>query len=73
MIKPVMINPDKIKKSIGEIIFNHINSLNEDQLNTMTGECEIELMTEWTKNGTTERYSRLYNELQFLNYRLNKN
>ena len=58
---------DKIKSLIGESIFNHINSLNTEQLNNHKDALLSEIKMESSK---TERGFKLTKELELINYRL---
>lgn len=60
-------NIDKIKKSIGETIFNHINSLNKSQLKKQLKELDTELNREYFEsNGKSERYKKLHDEKLYI-------
>jgi len=68
-------NIDKIKIQIGEIIFNHINSLNNEQLEDMADACFNEINRyERMINSYTEtkqaKLNQLRTELNYINYKL---
>lgn len=68
-------NIDKIKAQIGEIIFNHINSLNKEQLEDMADACFNEInryermITSYTETKQA-RLNQLRTELNYINYKL---
>ncbi len=66
-------NIDKIKKSIGDTIYNHISSLNEEQLEKQLKELKVELNREYIDgNGKSERYKKLNDEMYYILYRLER-
>ncbi len=69
----VIKNIDKIKKSIGDTIYNHISSLNEEQLEKQLKELKVELNKEYfDSNGKSERYKKLNDEMYYILYRLER-
>jgi len=66
-------NLDKIKKSIGDTIYNHISSLNEEQLEKQLKELKVELKREYLdSNGNSRRYKELNDEMYYILYRLER-
>lgn len=60
-------NIDSIKKSIGETVFNHINSLNKEQLEKQLKELKSEMQRDYFEsNGKTERYKKLNDEKVYI-------
>jgi hypothetical protein len=66
-------NLDKIKKSIGDTIYNHISSLNEEQLEKQLKELKVELKREYLDSkGNSRRYKELNDEMYYILYRLER-
>jgi len=67
-----MKNLDKIKLNIGDVIYNHISGLTEDQLKSQLSGLQIEIKLELDKNGKSQRFYKLKDEEFFILYRLGK-
>lgn len=61
---------DKIKQSITPVVFDHIATLNKQQLIDMRNACDHEIELEHITNGKSQRYFSLLDESWLISYRL---
>lgn len=66
-------NTDKIKNNIGDVIFNHINTLNKEQLEEMLIGLKEDIKLELDNSGRSERYFKLKDEEFLILHRLERN
>lgn len=63
-------NLDKIKRNIGDTVYNHIASLNESELRKQLSELNSEMERELDNSGKSQQYFKYKDEEFFLLYRL---
>lgn len=69
---PIIKNIDKIKKNIGDIIFDHISKLNKNQLEKQLESLKQEIKLALHLYGKNERYNSLKEEEFYILYRLER-
>jgi hypothetical protein len=67
-----IVNLDKIKNNIGEVLYKFIGSLNKEQAERMLTDLKAEIEFELKTQSTSARYSRLIDEQNLLLYRLGR-
>ena len=65
-------NLDKIKISIGDTVYNHIDSLNKEQLEKQLSELKQEIQRELDNSGKSQQYFKYKDEEFFILYRLER-